>query len=54
MEVKCKCVSLDSPRWNDCKEILRNEFHEEYIAIDGTEDQCRFDYANTTTITFLS
>lgn len=30
-------VSLGKPPWNDCKEILSNEFHEE-LATDGTED----------------
>ena len=30
-------VSLGRPPWNDCKEIVRDEFHEK-LAIDRTED----------------
>ena len=30
-------VSLDRPPWNDCKEILGNEY-EESLALEGTED----------------
>eukprot|EP00985_Skeletonema_marinoi_P023705 scaffold15928_cov68-Skeletonema_marinoi.AAC.1 len=31
-------VSLDKPPWNDCKEILGNEY-EESLALEGTEDR---------------
>ena len=33
-------VSLDRPPWNDCKEILGNEY-EESLALEGTEDRMR-------------
>ncbi len=45
--------SLDRPPWIDCKEILRNEFHERLAIEQKISVDLTMDYANTT-ITFLS